>query len=65
MKPILDPLTTPEQKYSNFQEALRCVLRVSKADLNRELADAERMRRNKKSKPGPKPRGIEPPPLAV
>lgn len=55
MKSKLDPTTTPEQKFSRFQGALRHVLRVSKDDLNQRLADAEKIRRQVKQKPGPKP----------
>jgi hypothetical protein len=55
MKSKLDPQTTPEQKMERFQGALREVLSVSKDDLNQRVADAERIRRQTKGKPGPKP----------
>jgi hypothetical protein len=55
MKSKLDPQTTPEQKFSRFQGALRDVLQVTKDDLNQRLADAEKIRRQTKGKPGPKP----------
>ena len=55
MKSKLDPTTTPEQKFARFQSALRRVLTVSKDDLNQRLADAEKIRRQVKKKPGPKP----------
>jgi hypothetical protein len=55
MKSKLDPTTTPEQKFARFQNALRRVLTVSKDDLNKRLADAEKIRRMVKGKPGPKP----------
>jgi len=55
MKSKLDPQTTPEQKFALFQGALRDVLQVSKDDLNKRLADAQKIRRQKKGKPGPKP----------
>jgi hypothetical protein len=55
MKSNLDPTTTPEQKMELFQSALRRVLTVSKDDLNQRLADAEKIRRQRKQKPGPKP----------
>lgn len=38
-----------------FNNALRGVLTVSKDDLNQRLADAEKIRRQHKKKPGPKP----------
>jgi len=38
-----------------FHDALRDVLRVSKDDLNQRVADAEKIRRQTKGKPGPKP----------
>jgi hypothetical protein len=56
MKSKLDPLTTPEQKMERFHTALRRVLTVSKDDLQQRLADAEKIRRQRKKKPGPKPR---------
>jgi hypothetical protein len=55
MKSKLDPMTTPEQKMERFQSALRRVLTVSKDDLTQRLADAEKIRRQRKQKPGPKP----------
>ncbi|MGA2456727.1 MAG: hypothetical protein ABSF85_04105 [Terriglobales bacterium] len=55
MKCRLDPQTTPEQKMERFHDALRDVLRVSKDDLNQRVADAEKIRRQTKGKPGPKP----------
>ncbi len=55
MKSRLDPQTTPEQKFARFQNALRSVLTVSKDELNQRLADAEKIRRQVKRKPGPKP----------
>jgi hypothetical protein len=56
MKAKLDPTTTPEQKLTRFQRALRSVLQVSKSDLTQMLADDEKIRRKTKAKPGPKPR---------
>ncbi len=38
-----------------FQGALRDVLSVSKDDLDQRVADAEKIRRQIKGKPGPKP----------
>jgi len=55
MKSKLDPTTTPEQKFARFQGALRRVLTVSKDDLNQRLAEDEKIRRQVKRKPGPKP----------
>jgi hypothetical protein len=55
MKSKLDPSTTPEQKFSRFQSALRRVLTVSKDDLNQMLEDQKKIRRQVKKKPGPKP----------
>jgi hypothetical protein len=55
MKAKLDPLTTPEQKFARFQSALRRVLTVSKEDLNQRLAADDKIRRQVKRKPGPKP----------
>jgi hypothetical protein len=55
MKSKLDPLTTPEQKFARFQGALGRVLMVSKDELKQRLADAEKIRRQRKKKPGPKP----------
>jgi hypothetical protein len=60
MKARLDPTTTPEQKFARFQSALRQVLSVSKDDLKQRLSDAEKIRRAKKKKPGPKPRHSSP-----
>jgi len=55
MKFIPDPNTTPEQKMERFQHALRDVLHVSKDELNHRVAAAEKIRRQTKGKPGPKP----------
>jgi len=55
VKSKLDPTTTPEQKLARFQGALRHVLTVSKDDLAQRLAEDEKIRRQKKRKPGPKP----------
>jgi hypothetical protein len=55
MKAKLDPQTTPEQKFARFQNALRRVLTVSKDDLTQRLEDAQKIRRQVKGKPGPKP----------
>jgi hypothetical protein len=55
MKSKLDPTTTPEQKFTRFQGALRRVLTVSKDDLNQRIAEDEKIRRQVKRKPGPKP----------
>jgi hypothetical protein len=55
MKSKLDPQTTPAQKFARFQGALRRVLTVSKDDLNQMLKDDEKIRREVKRKPGPKP----------
>jgi hypothetical protein len=55
MKSKLDTNTTPAQKMARFQSALRQVLTVSKDDLNQRIADDEKMRRQVKRKPGPKP----------
>ena len=55
MKSKLDPTTTPEQKLARFQGALRRVLTVSKDDLTQRLAEDEKIRRQVKQKPGPKP----------
>ena len=55
MKSKLDPTTTPAQKFSRFQNALRRVLTVSKDDLNLRIAEDEKIRRQVKRKPGPKP----------
>src|ERR1700676_4422923 len=54
MKAKLDPQTTPEQKFSRFQNALRRVLTVSKDDLKERIAEDEKMRRLRKAKPGPR-----------
>jgi hypothetical protein len=48
-----NPKTSDE--YTNFQNALRQVLQVSKADLNRMLAE-EKVANAGKPKRGPKPR---------
>jgi hypothetical protein len=55
MKSKLDPQTTPEQKFARFQDGLRQALAVSKDDLDQRVADAEKIRRQTKGKPGPKP----------
>jgi hypothetical protein len=55
MKSKLDPQTTPEEKMQRFQSALGRVLSVSKDDLNQRLAEDEKIRRQVKQKPGPKP----------
>jgi hypothetical protein len=55
MKSKLDPTTTPAQKLVRFQNALRRVLTVSKDDLTQRLAEDEKIRRQVKRKPGPKP----------
>jgi hypothetical protein len=55
MKSKLDSETTPEQKMQRFQGALRRVLQVSKDDLSTRLAEDEKIRRQVKQKPGPKP----------
>jgi hypothetical protein len=55
MKSKLDPMTTPEQKFARFQNALRRVLTVSKDDLKERIAEDEKARRLRKAKPGPKP----------
>ena len=54
MKSKLDPNTTPEQKFSRFQNALRRVLAVSKDDLKERMAEDEKIRRLRKGKPGPR-----------
>jgi hypothetical protein len=55
MKSKLDPTTTPAQKLARFQGALRYALTLSKDDLNQMLDDDEKIRRQVKRKPGPKP----------
>jgi hypothetical protein len=55
MKSELDPTTTPEQKMERFQTALRRVLHVTHDEMKQRLAEAEKIRRLKKQKPGPKP----------
>lgn len=50
-----DPTTTPEQKMKRFHGALREALSVSKDDLDQMVADAEKIRRQTKGRPGPKP----------
>jgi hypothetical protein len=55
MKCRLDPQTTPQQKMERFQYALGDVLQVSKDDLDQRVTDAEKIRRQTKGKPGPKP----------
>jgi len=56
MKSKLDSQTTPEQKLARFQTALRTVLQVPKEKLDQMVIDAEKIRRKRKMKPGPKPR---------
>jgi len=56
MKAKLDPTTTPEQKMQRFQAALGRVLQVSHDDMKHALAEQQKIRRQKKGKPGPKPR---------
>jgi hypothetical protein len=41
---------------ARFQGALREALSVSKDDLTHRIAEAEKIRRQRKGKPGPKPR---------
>jgi len=55
MKSKLDPNTTPEQKMQRFQSALGRVLQVSHDDLKQALVEDEKIRRQRKGKPGPKP----------
>ena len=55
MKSRLDPQTTPDQKFANFQRSLRRVLRVSKDDLDEMLA-REKIANKGKPTRGPKPR---------
>jgi hypothetical protein len=55
MKSKLDPTTTPEQKMEIFRGALRRALTVSKGELDQRVADDNKMRRQVKQKPGPKP----------
>lgn len=55
MKSKLDPQTTAEQKMERFQSALGHVLQVSHDDLKQALAEDEKIRRQRKGKPGPKP----------
>jgi len=55
MKSKLDPTTTPEQKMEIFRGALRRALTVSKDELDQRVADDNKMRRQVKQKPGPKP----------
>jgi hypothetical protein len=53
-------MTNPQAKLPNadvFESALRKVLRVSKSDLNRMLAD-EKKAKEGKPKPGPKSRRV-------
>ena len=55
MKSKLDSETTPEQKFTRFQSALRGVAHVSKSDMTQRLAD-EKQAKAGKLKPGPKPK---------
>ena len=55
MKSKLDPTTTPEQKFARFQGELRQALTVSKDELDQRVIEDEKMRRQIKRKPGPKP----------
>jgi hypothetical protein len=55
MKSKLDPQTTPEQKMKRFQSALGRVLHVSHDDMKQALVEDEKIRRQRKGKPGPKP----------
>jgi hypothetical protein len=55
MKSIPDPDTTPQQKMERFQSALGRVLQVSHEDMKKALAEDEKIRRQRKGKPGPKP----------
>jgi hypothetical protein len=55
MKTILDPLTTPEEKLSNFQRDLRRILRIPKQKLDESLA-SDKIANQGKPKRGPKPR---------
>ena len=55
MKSKLDPSTTPEQKMQRFQRALGIALSVSKVELDERVASAEKIRRETKGKPGPRP----------
>ena len=48
-----NPKHSPE--YVNFENAMRCLLRVSKADVNRTLAE-DKLANAGKPKRGPKPR---------
>jgi hypothetical protein len=57
MKCRLDPQTTPEQKFSNFQNALRQTMRVSKEELGRRI-EADNLSRQDKPKRGPKPKTL-------
>jgi hypothetical protein len=55
MKSKLDPQTTPEQKMQRFQSALGRVLKVSHQEMKQALVEDEKIRRQRKGKPGPKP----------
>jgi len=55
MKSKLDSTTTPEQKMQRFQSALGRVLQVSHDEMKQRLTEAEKIRRQTKGKPGPKP----------
>ncbi len=55
MKCRLDPQTTPEQKMEKFNDAMRSIVKVSKDDLNRMLAE-EKIANQGKPKRGPKSR---------
>jgi hypothetical protein len=55
MKFNLDPSTTPEQKLTRFHDALRTVLSVPKAEVDRRI-EARRIANQGKPKRGPKPK---------
>jgi hypothetical protein len=55
VKSKIDPQTTPEQKMKRFQSALGRVLKVSHEEMKQALVEDEKIRRQKKGKPGPKP----------
>jgi hypothetical protein len=57
MKSKLDPQTTPEQKFENFEKALKTVLSVSKEELQKRI-DEDKSLRSVKPKRGPKPRQL-------
>ena len=51
----MKPTRNASEHYARFSSALRTVLQVSKADLNRMLSD-EKLAKIGKPKPGPKPK---------